>query len=316
MTVRGASELRVKESDRIAMLARGFRALGIRVDEYDDGFTIHGGRPRRRRGRRRRAIIGWRWRSRLPAPPPPRRCRFTGADAVAVSYPGFFTELRAALRKPVTTDKIYLVGFMAAGKTTVARELGAAARLARRGHRRADRSARADDRRRHLRAGTARPTSAPSSARFCACCCRCDMRWSPPAAAHSWIPTTAPPSTSTALSVWLDVPLATLVARLPPDGRRPLAADRAQMERLYRCAPDRLRSRAPADRRRRRTGRSDRRAGSRTPPDRMTVRYLILSDMHANLDAFEAVLDRRRWASGTACSCSAISSATAPSRTW
>src|SRR5215208_6819874 len=35
------------------------------------------------------------------------------------------------------------------------------------------------------------------------------------------------------VSVWLDVPLDELVARLPADGRRPLAADRAQMERLY-----------------------------------------------------------------------------------
>jgi shikimate kinase len=35
------------------------------------------------------------------------------------------------------------------------------------------------------------------------------------------------------LSVWLDVPLDELVARLPADGRRPLAADREQLERLY-----------------------------------------------------------------------------------
>ena len=34
-------------------------------------------------------------------------------------------------------------------------------------------------------------------------------------------------------SVWLDVPLETVIARLPPDRRRPLAADRAQMERLF-----------------------------------------------------------------------------------
>src|SRR5690349_7376359 len=34
-------------------------------------------------------------------------------------------------------------------------------------------------------------------------------------------------------SIWLDVPLATVIARLPTDGRRPLAADRAQMERLF-----------------------------------------------------------------------------------
>ena len=33
--------------------------------------------------------------------------------------------------------------------------------------------------------------------------------------------------------VWLDVPIEVVVARLPADGRRPLASDRAQMERLF-----------------------------------------------------------------------------------
>lgn len=41
--VRGAAELRVKESDRIATMADGLRTLGIRVDEAADGATIHGG---------------------------------------------------------------------------------------------------------------------------------------------------------------------------------------------------------------------------------------------------------------------------------
>ena len=41
--VRGAAELRVKESDRIAGMAGGLRALGIRVDETPDGATLHGG---------------------------------------------------------------------------------------------------------------------------------------------------------------------------------------------------------------------------------------------------------------------------------
>ena len=35
------------------------------------------------------------------------------------------------------------------------------------------------------------------------------------------------------LSVWLDVPLDRLIPRVPADGRRPLAADRAEFERLY-----------------------------------------------------------------------------------
>ncbi|MCC7097028.1 MAG: 3-phosphoshikimate 1-carboxyvinyltransferase [Thermomonas sp.] len=39
--VRGAAELRVKESDRIAVMAEGLRATGIQVDETPDGATIH-----------------------------------------------------------------------------------------------------------------------------------------------------------------------------------------------------------------------------------------------------------------------------------
>lgn len=35
------------------------------------------------------------------------------------------------------------------------------------------------------------------------------------------------------LSVWLDVPLPEVIDRLPGDGRRPLATDRDQLERLY-----------------------------------------------------------------------------------
>jgi 3-phosphoshikimate 1-carboxyvinyltransferase len=40
----GISELRVKESDRIAAMAEGMRILGIEVDESDDGAVVHGGR--------------------------------------------------------------------------------------------------------------------------------------------------------------------------------------------------------------------------------------------------------------------------------
>ena len=44
--MRGAGELRVKESDRIATMARGLRALGIEVDETDDGADVVGGTVR------------------------------------------------------------------------------------------------------------------------------------------------------------------------------------------------------------------------------------------------------------------------------
>ena len=41
-TVRGASELRVKESDRIAMVVRNLRAIGVRAEETTDGFVVEG----------------------------------------------------------------------------------------------------------------------------------------------------------------------------------------------------------------------------------------------------------------------------------
>jgi len=42
-TIRGAEELRVKESDRIAVMATGLRALGVRIEETPDGAMIEGG---------------------------------------------------------------------------------------------------------------------------------------------------------------------------------------------------------------------------------------------------------------------------------
>jgi shikimate kinase len=39
-------------------------------------------------------------------------------------------------------------------------------------------------------------------------------------------------------SVWIDVPLAELIARIPLDGRRPLAADRGALERLFAARVD------------------------------------------------------------------------------
>jgi 3-phosphoshikimate 1-carboxyvinyltransferase len=41
--IRGAAELRVKESDRVATMAEGLRALGVRLTETPDGAVIEGG---------------------------------------------------------------------------------------------------------------------------------------------------------------------------------------------------------------------------------------------------------------------------------
>ena len=43
--VTGAGELRVKESDRIAAMARGFEVLGVEHEVLPDGMRIRGGRP-------------------------------------------------------------------------------------------------------------------------------------------------------------------------------------------------------------------------------------------------------------------------------
>jgi len=43
-TIRGAAELRVKESDRIAVMADGLRAIGLEIDETPDGAIISGNR--------------------------------------------------------------------------------------------------------------------------------------------------------------------------------------------------------------------------------------------------------------------------------
>lgn len=44
--VRGAKELRVKESDRLAVMARGLKACGVDLEEFEDGIVIRGkGKP-------------------------------------------------------------------------------------------------------------------------------------------------------------------------------------------------------------------------------------------------------------------------------
>jgi 3-phosphoshikimate 1-carboxyvinyltransferase len=90
VTVRGAAELRIKESDRISTLVTGFRGLGIQADEKDDGYVIHGGgAPSGGRadahGDHRMAMA-----FAVAALGAERPSQIDGSDAVAISYPGFF----------------------------------------------------------------------------------------------------------------------------------------------------------------------------------------------------------------------------------
>lgn len=132
----------------------------------------------------------------------------------------------------MTADKIYLVGFMAAGKTTVARAL--AERL---GWRAEDIDELIEARERR----TVAEIFARSGEPYFRGLERDILKLLLPLR-HVVVATGGgtfmDPENRTAInmdgvSVWLDVPLEELVARLPADGRRPLAADRAQMERLF-----------------------------------------------------------------------------------
>jgi 3-phosphoshikimate 1-carboxyvinyltransferase len=99
LEVSGASELRVKESDRITALVTGLRGLGVAADERADGFAIDGSTPpgggRADAAHDHRlvmtfALVG------LGARGP---SVVTGAEAVAVSYPDFARDLeRLTLR--------------------------------------------------------------------------------------------------------------------------------------------------------------------------------------------------------------------------
>ena len=93
--VTGAGELRVKESDRISALVQGFRGLGAEVEEFADGFHLRG--ARRLRGGHADAVGDHRLAmafaiAALGAEEP---STINGADAVAISYPEFFTTLES-----------------------------------------------------------------------------------------------------------------------------------------------------------------------------------------------------------------------------
>jgi 3-phosphoshikimate 1-carboxyvinyltransferase len=99
--VRGASELRVKETDRIETVTTALRALGIRIVASDDGFGVRGVPTRPKggglsaRGDHRIAMLGG-----TAGVVSREGVRVEGADAVAASFPGFFELLDEVARRP------------------------------------------------------------------------------------------------------------------------------------------------------------------------------------------------------------------------
>jgi 3-phosphoshikimate 1-carboxyvinyltransferase len=93
LVVTGASELRVKESDRITALVSGLRALGADADELPDGFHIRGSRPLT--GGTVHAHDDHRLAMAFAVAALAARGPVTieGAHAAAVSYPSFFEDI-------------------------------------------------------------------------------------------------------------------------------------------------------------------------------------------------------------------------------
>lgn len=102
--IRGAAELRVKESDRIAVMCAGLRALGVEVRELPDGMEIEGSlNPAAGRGAcdaspvevdaagDHRCAMAF----AVMAQALERPLRIRGAAHIATSYPGFVNDLQA-----------------------------------------------------------------------------------------------------------------------------------------------------------------------------------------------------------------------------
>jgi 3-phosphoshikimate 1-carboxyvinyltransferase len=89
--VYGAGELRHKETDRIEALVDALRAIGVRAQGQEDGFSVVGVPARPRGGRvaslgdHRIAMLG-----AVAGLVSREGVQIEDADSVAVSFPGFF----------------------------------------------------------------------------------------------------------------------------------------------------------------------------------------------------------------------------------
>jgi 3-phosphoshikimate 1-carboxyvinyltransferase len=93
--VRDAAELRVKESDRIAAVARNLTAMGVRVEVFEDGFAIDG--PQTIRGAAVDSMNDHRIAMAFAVAGliAEGRTTITRTECVDISFPGFFDLLEA-----------------------------------------------------------------------------------------------------------------------------------------------------------------------------------------------------------------------------
>lgn len=96
--IRGAGELRVKESDRIHVTAQILRAMGASIEEREDGWLIEG--PTRLHGANVDAAGDHRMAmlAAVAATIAEGVVRLRGDEAVSISYPGFFVQYERLAR--------------------------------------------------------------------------------------------------------------------------------------------------------------------------------------------------------------------------
>jgi 3-phosphoshikimate 1-carboxyvinyltransferase len=134
--ITGAGELRVKETDRIRALVEGMRALGVDVEELEDGLVLEGS-DRPLRGTidshlDHRIAMAFGLLGALPG----NEVRVLGAECVDVSFPGFWETLarirqersRRATPAPAASGSrrgavVTLDGPAGSGKSSTAREV-------------------------------------------------------------------------------------------------------------------------------------------------------------------------------------------------
>jgi 3-phosphoshikimate 1-carboxyvinyltransferase len=91
--IRDARELRVKESDRIALVVRNLRAMGAEVEEFEDGLDVPGGQTLHGAtidsGGDHRIAMAF----SVAALRAEGETRIQGAESVAISFPEFFNLL-------------------------------------------------------------------------------------------------------------------------------------------------------------------------------------------------------------------------------
>ena len=91
--IKDAAELKVKESDRIAVMTENLKRMGADVEPTDDGMIIHGGRPLH--GATINPYLDHRiaMSFAVAALAADGKTEIQDADCVKISYPGFYTDL-------------------------------------------------------------------------------------------------------------------------------------------------------------------------------------------------------------------------------